>query len=329
MGFWAAAGQVAGTVAGSVLGAQANKAIDGSGSTGGELQTPGFHNSGWTGGKSGVLQTANKFLGSNVGKLSTDVAGGFLNDYRQRRNTRNNFRDLESQGLTPQEIAGGGGGGKQASTGNTLGSGPATQVLSQQQFTAGENQKQRAHEIEKTKLQTRAPMGQLALSEKLNPLQMQIMEQNKVLIGTQINKNINDLTYYWETMFSRMSRENVMASLAAFASGTSIKQVLLGIGSEEERQVASGLYDDLIASNSRYLIEAVGIGGWLSRLFTNEGIISYKQTSKTPGQILNKFNPFNINVKQSENNKVFGKIKLNRDGMNPMSPSFGRVWKKK
>lgn len=95
--------------------------------------------------KSGnIMGKINKGIGSNVGKLTTDVAGGFLSDYRQRRNTKKRFEDLTGKGLNPYEAAGAGGGTSVPAQGNTLGSGPATQVQSQQGFQARENAKDRA-----------------------------------------------------------------------------------------------------------------------------------------------------------------------------------------
>ncbi len=327
MGLWAAAGAAALQVGTQLVGDKASQELGTAGSSGGgELQTPGYHKSGNVGAGNGyterpalpeplnkyqapknnsILSKTNNFLGSEVGHLTKGVGGSFLGDYRQRRNSRNRFKDLKSEGLTPQEIAGSSGGGAVQAQGNTLGSGPQVQAASQQAFQAGENAKQRAHEIRKIEVQKEVPRRQVSLAEKINPLQIQIMEQNKVLIGTQINKNINDLTYFWQKIFAVMSRENVMASVSAYVSDVSIKGILTGIGSAEERQAAAQLYDDLVGSNSRYLIEAVGIGGWLSRLFTNENIIGNKSNPSkinTTGQFLNKFNPFNLKVKGRNGN---------------------------
>lgn len=137
-------------------------------------QTPGFHTSGNAQNstndirqapmeslgelrKPGMLARTNNFLGTQVGGIAKDVAGGFLGDYRQRRNSRNRFKDLKSEGLTAPEIAGSSGGGAVQSQGNTLGAGPMVQAQSQRDFVASENQKNRDLEKYKVDKQTDIP----------------------------------------------------------------------------------------------------------------------------------------------------------------------------
>lgn len=237
----------------------------------------------------------NKFLGSNVGKQASSIGGAFVSNYMDQRKMENNFGFLEDKGLTPQEIAGGGGGGKAASSGNTLGSGPATELAAQQKLVVEEKAKDRAHDLEKIEAAKEVPRrqvavseGNLALQQNLNPEQKMLLQRNIAKVNVEIQKAEKDLTYYWEVIFAKMGPENVKAALAAFASGVSLRHVLMAQGTEEQREAAAGLYRDLIGSGSRFTIEKVGITEWIKGLFTGQGLINNTSNPSETQQLFRK-----------------------------------------
>lgn len=185
--------------------------------------------------KRGVNAT-NRFLGSNIGIESAKVAGGFLNDYRARRNTRNNRKDLQKLGLNPYEIAGSGAGGPISSQGNTLGSGSITQIDQQQEFTAAENEKSR----EVPRGQLKVAKGRLAIEDVLSTQQFRQMQANIDKIHLELRDMETAYKERWARLISGMSRENVIASVAMFNAGIPAKMILNVTGLETAAQKAAG-----------------------------------------------------------------------------------------
>lgn len=176
-----------------------------------------------------------QWLGRNPGKIATGVAGGFLSDYRQRRNTKKHFKDLENKGLTNVEIAGGGGSGGQTvnSHGNTLGSGPATQVSSQLAFQGKQAELERANKREIARIQVEAPGRQATVAEgrgrreqELHPAKLKEAELNLKRMRTQIHTQKFDLKNKWPMKFASMGPENGLFALAAYDAGLNFESIL-------------------------------------------------------------------------------------------------------
>lgn len=182
------------------------------------------------------LNATNNFLGSNIGIESAKVAGGFLNDYRARRNTRNNRKDLKSQGLNPYEIAGSGAGGPISSQGNTLGSGSITQIGQQHKFQSGQAQKER--DIKKGTL--KVAQGRLAIEDVLSTQQFRQMQANIDKIHLELRDIDTAYKERWAIRVSHMSRENVIASVAMFNAGIPAEMILKVTGLETPAQKAAG-----------------------------------------------------------------------------------------
>lgn len=179
------------------------------------------------------IKSINNFLGSNIGKQGAEIAGGFISDFRQRRNTKKNYDRLRRQGLTPYEIGGGGAGGVVNSQGNTLGSGPATQVRSQQEFTAGQAAKDRAAAKERAEITAAAPRTQAKVAversereAKLQPWQIEKVQAETTKLREEAATVRFGRDNFWAIKFSTMSRENIMAALAMFNSGLDFRDVL-------------------------------------------------------------------------------------------------------
>lgn len=259
---------------------------------------------------------ANDFLSTQTGSVVKGVASQFLGDYRQRRANKNRFSDLKDEGLTPQEIMGGGGGAVQAQ-GNTLGSGPMVQAQTQRDFQSSENAKQRAHEIEKTKLQTQPAHRQATVSEgkfgldlNLHPKVMQKLYADVEKLEVQIKRANIDIENIWPLRFSAMSPTNGMFSLAAFARGIDLKRVLQSKGdiTEEEWEQTITLYNDFIKITSGTSNNLLGFGQLFNQVVEGEDTLT---------------NPFN---KKIGTGKIIKHMK-NPNMLNPKSPSFGRVWR--
>lgn len=195
----------------------------------------------------GSFPKANEFLGSNIGKLGTDAAGGFLSDYRAQRNTRKNHNFLKSKGLNSWEIASGGSGGPISSQGNTLGSGPATQINQQQSFAAQQAQLDRDNRKEVAHITSAPGTTQAATGERRDLRDAQKAPLEREQIASQIKKinadsQMMEFRYenFWEIRFSEMGPENMKIALAMFNSGLSLERVLSAAGDiteKEKRQV--------------------------------------------------------------------------------------------
>lgn len=215
---------------------------------------------GWTGDKDGKTMQpsfprANEFLGSNIGRAAAGVGESYFDDYRGRRNTRLNHEFLQSKGLNSFEIAGGGSGGPIGATGSTLGSGPATQVQSQQNFVAGQAQLDRENREKVARIGAAAPGRQAGVAEErqglaseIAPLQRAKITKEIERISLEMERTKFELQNYWPILFAKMGPDNVKVALAMFNSGLSMEEVLMGqgdIGPKKKREVEE-LYNILL-----------------------------------------------------------------------------------
>lgn len=257
-------GPVGGAVGGALGGAVAG-AVDGEGKQlppSKQPATAGAHSSGWTGAAAGStpapvdpappskpeepatepqeprkkMDIVNQFLGTETGRIGTDIAGGFISDYRSQRNSRKNFSRLKKEGLTSVEIAGGGGAsGAVSSQGNTLGSGPARQAASQQQFQREQSMLDRQNRKEVAEIGARAAgrqagvaEGRFGLEERMAPKLRAQIDANLQRIKQQVKRAKFDLENIWEMKMAGMSMENGMFALAMASENVDIASALRG-----------------------------------------------------------------------------------------------------
>jgi len=189
-------------------------------------------------GPKSFMEKTNNFLGSDTGRLATNIGGQFLSDFRQRRNSRNRFDDLKEEGLTATEIAGGGGGaGGVQAQGTTLGSGPATTAKNQQDFMADQAEAERDNKIKIAQIQSGPAYEQAYLKgsqvelEKLlfGPKLEQAKQQVKILESEAIIRKIEAQDFY-DILYSKMSQQNMIAAMAAKANGIPAKRILSSEG---------------------------------------------------------------------------------------------------
>lgn len=174
----------------------------------------------------------NKGLGNNIGKAASQLAGDAIGNAMQRRHSKKNFQRLKDEGLTPVEIAGSGGGTVQ-SQGNTLGSGPATQIKTQQEFTAGQAQLDR-DAAQKRAETTAAPAGRQARvservdvrNQQLHPARLEEAELNLRRMRVDIRQKNFDLENMWPMKFASMGPENGLFALAAYDAGLDFESIL-------------------------------------------------------------------------------------------------------
>ena len=203
----------------------------------------------------GFLKRVNKGLDTPLGNAGLRAAGGVFDDFRQRRQTEKQFDFLRSKGLTPVEIAGGGGAGGVANTsGNTLGSGPAQQLGAQQAFQAQERQKDRAHEERLHARDLKHKENMLGLeSDKFKYVGRPVGEMTERKLASEVDINAEQLKLleiqvrdFYPILFSKMSAPNVMASLFAALHGLPLEDVLKGKSmSPGQRQGAESFIRDV------------------------------------------------------------------------------------
>lgn len=197
-----------------------------------------------------------QWLGSNVGKIAQQIGGSKFADAQSRKARKDRFSDLKAEGLTAQEIAGGGGAGGAVTTqGNTLGSGPAQQVKSQQQFTREENMKDRENKEKIAEITARGPGMQARtgrmkyeLEAQIAPKQRALLDQNIRKVRADVKRAKFDLKNIWAMKFASMSMENGMFAVAAFNSGMDLKAILQagGTRTEKERKESEEFYNIML-----------------------------------------------------------------------------------
>lgn len=208
-----------------------------------------------------MLGKTNKFLTTPVGDLTAKIGGQFLGDYRTRRANKNRYKDLKSEGLTAQEIAGGSSGGSIQSSGNTLGSGPSQLAKSQQDFQAGQAQldrdaKQKIAETTSApaKSQANTAIERLRMDESVNYAKIdQITETTRKLNLENSN--------FWSKLAAQMGPENIKASLAMYKHGIDFKTMLqaLDLPSPEDAKKLELIFDQLHKGNSLIRREYEGL----------------------------------------------------------------------
>lgn len=217
----------------------------------------------------GFKKKLDNVLGSASGQAGASLASGFLDDFRQRRNTQNRFSDLKDQGLNPYEIHGGGGGGAGAgSSGNTLGNGQARALQSQQNFASTQAQLDRDNKLDVANIQQQASLQasdtgarRLALDAHLS-----VKQQDKVFAETQkIEAETRKLGFeydnFWPIRYSNMSPENGMFALASFNAGVDFQQILnpKGQATPEEIKQNTDLLHQMVAFKSVTGRETIGV----------------------------------------------------------------------
>lgn len=250
-----------------------------------EQTTPGFHSSGFSGDSNGVtkgpampdpikedipdlepidkgpitenpgpIDRVNGFLDKPLGKLAQGVAGAGMQYGLNRRSSRKQFEYLKSQGLTPWEIGGGGAGSGYASNGNTLGSGPANQLKTQQQFQAEQAQLERDNKLAIAQVQSAPSYGQLdiakqklAMEQTMLPYEIKKVEATYQNAMQDLTRKKFDLEVYWPTKYATMSPQNAMFSLATVWHGVDMNKVLMGLPmSSQERESMRALVADFL-----------------------------------------------------------------------------------
>lgn len=234
-------------------------------------QTPGFHDNGF-----------NQFLGSHAGKLASNIGMGAIGNIMGRRQTEWNFDRLKREGLTPWEIAGGGGTGgvQSAQGGNVLGSNPAAAQTSQLKFQQMENQKDRESRERIAEIGARAPGEQvqvardrLAMDIKMNEVQRRAVAANIRHVQAQTEMVHKEIEAFWPKIYAQMGPENGMFALASFINGVSLENVLKGMGSDAERVEAQKLYDDFLKIRSNIGRESLGLKEVLKQFFGAEASV--------------------------------------------------------
>lgn len=273
---------------------------------------PGFHGPGYLGDSGGTTKAppdptpsfpkANEFLGSNIGLAAAGIGGGFLNDFRARRNTRLNHEFLESKGLNSYEIAGSAAGGPVSSQGGTLGSGPATQVQSQQNFTAGQAQLDRDAAKERALITAQAPRttAQTGVERGQREALAGPLQRNKLRAEHQkILQEANMIQFqyenFWPIKFATMGVENAKLSVAMFNSGLSIERILTAAGdiSEQEKREVQDFYNILLKISGA----SGGAIGWmqlLGQILTGKGTLDQNITGTWENRSQSGREPYQI-----------------------------------
>lgn len=274
-----------------------------------QQEPPGFQDSGWTDQRPGPTvpdpaldpeepmskwKKVDQALGSNIGKAATSIAGGFISDFRQRKNTKKHHRFLRGQGLTPQEIAGGGGaGGAVSSQGNTLGSGPAQQVTQQLEYQRTQARLERANKLKIARLSAGpghrgvdVQEQRLMLERLITAKQLAQFDANLEKIKAIVRRQDFDLENYWPTKFAAMGPDNGMFALAAYSSGISLERVLRAQGdmSPVEARQVQALYNDFLKIKSSFGKETLGMVGVLKQLIFGQDSLTKEDATQSLGR---------------------------------------------
>jgi len=220
-----------------------------------QREEDGFTTSGWANERDGVVRlgsrtetesprgpvrrawaAGNNFLGSQIGTVAKNIAGGMFDDSRQRRNTRKHYDFLRSKGLTAQEIAGSGGGGAIRSQGSTLGSGPAQQAQDQQSFIADQAQRERDNKLKVAQI-TSGPAAERAYLEgRLNPAKLKQIQLTNKKLKIELKRQKLELKNYFPILFSKMGADNMTIAMAAYIEGVDAETILKGTGLPANRE---------------------------------------------------------------------------------------------
>ena len=275
---------IAGNILGSVFG-------------GGE-QAPkggGYTSSGWPADNKGVMtsqsnepvtepeeprtkwEKANDFLGSNVGQGFKDLAGGFIGDARQRRNSRKHMDMLESKGLTPWEAAGSGAGGGISAQGNTLGSGPTSGVQSQQAFQREQAHLERENRKEVAAISAEPSHQSNVISGQRLTMDMKRTQAEIENIKEQTRWKQFEREVFWDSKYASMGPDNMLAAVIAYRHGLDAETLLRSKKgqSAEQRNAYIALESDFKMQRSAFMKELLGVV---------EGVGSHKLRLQGAGQ---------------------------------------------
>lgn len=217
-------------------------------------EAPGFHETGFDNdvrpmspkepatdveGPKSFREKVNQGMGSNIGKAATQIAGQFVNDAMTRRATKKQWKHLESKGLTAWEIgSGGSGGGTVRSQGNTLGSGPATQIKSQQEFTANQAALERQNRLDVVEAQKEVPRRAEGRAGDLHRGAMIKQTEQIGLLERQIAKLDFEVNNAWALKFAGMGVDNMKAAVISKMNGLDVEKILKGTGANTPQQRA-------------------------------------------------------------------------------------------
>lgn len=177
-----------------------------------------------------IFKGANKFLGTGVGGIASDVLGGLWDDSRQRDNTKEHFEFLQSKGLTPWEIIGGGGGNAVRASGNTLGSGPTIQANEQRAFQADQAEKERLNKRVVADIQTGPAHKTADINMRMEPYRRDQTRATISKIKQDVKRGKIELENFWPILFAKMGPDNLMIAMGSLLEGVSPEQVLKSSG---------------------------------------------------------------------------------------------------
>lgn len=210
-------------------------------------------------------------LGGPIGGIATNAVGGLITDARERKNRSDKFDFLQSKGLNAFEAAGAGGANTSSPGTSTLGNGPQRTLARQQSFQRKERAKDRAVEIYKADQTAKIGQRNVVVTERkeersqdLHQMEQQKMTHQIRLLNTQAEQANFNLTNAWALKIAGMSRENVMASLAAYnmaaQGGPTFKEILTATGFTAEKiRLAEQLTNKLVGQGGHTQKEMLGI----------------------------------------------------------------------
>jgi len=206
----------------------------------------------------GKWHRTNQFLGSEAGKFGQSVVGGFINDARQRRNTRKNYDRLRRKGLTPYEIGGGGQGGVVSAQGNIMGSGgqTSTTLRTQNEFQRARDDKDRELRLKGSEPERK----KTKIAQMLSDVQYEKYLQEITKIEQEIRQNKKLFEERWPRLLATMSSENVKAALALAKGGLNAQKILGALGklNPQEKKVIDLIYGNI----ARWEGGPGNVGGW-------------------------------------------------------------------
>jgi len=197
-------------------------------------------------GPKSFMEKVNQGMGSNVGKAASQIVGNFIGDAMQQRQSKKNFKRLRGEGLTSQEIVGSGGGTIQ-SQGNTLGSGPATQLKSQQEFMSEQAMLDRKNRREVAEIGARAAGGRLQIEQKRAPLDRERLRVDTEKLRVELERDKTLYDNLFEFKLAGMSSENVITSLTVAAQGVDIASALRGNATPAQIKKIENVINTLIS----------------------------------------------------------------------------------